>query len=117
MNFIPGAALMTRVISNPEEGYFTLDLGAKGIAADPPGTRGKILGLENTEIVGQNEEHWIFKMKEGHYEETPKVGDVLYVIPTHICPTSALYPEAIIIEDGEIVDTWKVTARNRKITI
>ena len=117
MNFTPGAAIITRVISNPEDGYFTLDLGYKGIASDPVGARGEIVGLENAESVGQNEEHWIFKMKEGHFEETPKVGDVLYVIPTHICPTSALYSEAIIIEGGEVVESWEVTARNRKITI
>jgi D-serine deaminase-like pyridoxal phosphate-dependent protein len=117
MNFVPGAAIITRVISNPEDGYFTLDLGYKGIASDPEGARGKVVGLENAMSVGQNEEHWIFKMNEGHYEETPKVGDVLYVIPTHICPTSALYPEAIIIEGGEVVENWDVTARNRKITI
>lgn len=40
-----------------------------------------------------------------------------YIIPTHICPTSALYPEALVALDGQIVDIWEVTARNRKLSI
>ena len=55
-------------------------------------------------------------MDEGFEGERPKIGTVLYVIPTHICPTSALYPEAFVAVDGVIADRWKVTARNRKIT-
>jgi len=47
----------------------------------------------------------------------PKIGDVLYVIPTHICPTSALYPEVLVSQNGKTIDVWQVTARNRKITI
>lgn len=115
-NFIPAGILMTRVVSHPEDGYFTIDLGYKGIAADPPGERGKLLGVAHASSVGQNEEHWIWKMEEGFEEQRPPIGTVLYVIPTHICPTSALYPEALIAQDGRITDRWKVTARNRKIT-
>lgn len=64
-NFIPAGIVMTRVISHPEDGYFTLDLGYKGIAADPPGQRGKLLGVEHASPVRQNEEHWIWRMDEG----------------------------------------------------
>jgi D-serine deaminase-like pyridoxal phosphate-dependent protein len=117
MNFIPGATILTRVVSHPQKGYFTLDLGYKGIAADPQGSRGYVVGLEHYIDVGQNEEHWIFKMEEGYENQTPGIEDVLYVIPTHICPTSALYPDVLVVDNGEIVDTWTVTARNRKINI
>lgn len=116
-NFIPAGILMTRVVSHPEDGYFTLDLGYKGIAADPPGERGKLMGVSHARSVGQNEEHWIWKMEEGYEEERPPIGAVLYVIPTHICPTSALYPEALVAQEGKIIDRWEVTARNRKITL
>lgn len=115
-NFIPAGILMTRVVSHPEDGYFTIDLGYKGIAADPPGERGKLLGVEHASSAGQNEEHWIWKMDEGYEMEVPEIGTVLYVIPTHICPTSALYPEALVAANGVITDCWKVTARNRKLT-
>lgn len=114
--YTPAAAILTRVISNPNHGIFSLDLGYKGIAADPDGTRGLLLGIDHCEEMFQSEEHWTFRMKPGHESECPKVGDELFVIPTHICPTSALYPSAIVVEDGKIIGNWPVSARNRKIT-
>lgn len=114
--YTAAAAILTRVVSNPGNGIFTLDLGYKGIAADPDGTRGLLLGVEHYEEMFQSEEHWTFRMKPGHENECPQVGEEYFVIPTHICPTSALYSEAIVIENGSIVDYWKVSARNRKLT-
>lgn len=114
--FTPGAAVLTRVISCPSRGHFTLDLGYKGIASDPEGARGIIAGMEHVKELFQSEEHWAFCMEEGFEEQCPKVGDELFVIPTHICPTSALYPSVPVVEKGHICAAWMVTARNRKIT-
>lgn len=114
----PGAAVLTRVISNPTANTFTLDCGYKAIAADPKGLRGQIVGLaDKVEELFQNEEHWVFKMKTGFEDELPKVGTVLYVIPTHICPTSALYAEAVVAKNGDVVGSYAILARSRKITI
>lgn len=54
-------------------------------------------------------------MKEGHEAEAPKVGDELFVIPMHICPTSALYPFSLVVENNELVAKWEITSRNRRI--
>ena len=116
MPFLPGGVLLTRVISNAEEGFFTLDLGYKAISCDNKICRGIIVGLENYEEVFQNEEHWVFKMKPGFEADCPKVGDELFVVPTHICPCSQLYPEVPIVKDGKLQGFWEVSARNRKIT-
>ena len=110
----PGAAVLSRVVSHPDSDLFTIDLGYKGIAADPPGQRGYIAGLEDAEPVMQSEEHWVFRMKNG--KNRPPIGTCLYVIPTHICPTTALYPEILTAENGSVTGSWNVTARNRKIT-
>lgn len=114
--YTPAAAILTRMISCPNKGIFTLDLGYKGIAADPAGSRGLLLGINNCEELFQSEEHWTFRMKPGHEDACPKVGEEFFVIPTHICPTSALYPEAITVDSGKITGSWQVSARNRKIT-
>jgi len=37
------------------------------------------------------------------------------VIPTHVCPTSALYPEIQIAQGGKLIEQWEVSARNRRI--
>lgn len=64
--YTAGAAILTRVVSHPADGYFTLDT-------------------------------------------------VLYIIPWHVCPTSALYDKAILVSDGHVCGTWEITARNRKL--
>ena len=118
MNFIPGVAVLSRVISHPAPGMFTIDAGSKGIAADPAGVRGVIVGYENdVRPILQSEEHWVFQMVDGSGRTRPPIGTVLYVIPTHVCPTSALYPAAVAVKGKEAGEFWEVTARNRKITV
>lgn len=112
-----GAMLLTRVISHPAYGIFTVDLGYKGVAADPDQPRAVIVGFEDAETVMQNEEHWVLRMPEGREDERPAIGEALYAAPKHICPTSALYPSILVAKDGEIEAEWPVTARNRRISI
>ena len=74
-----------------------------------------IAGFDQAHALFQSEEHWVFEMNPGN-EERPAIGTVFYVIPTHICPTSALYPSALVAENGRITGEWPVTARNRRLT-
>ena len=111
--FTPGAALMTRVVSHPAQGMFTLDLGYKAISADPAGERGVLLGCPNAESAFQSEEHWTWRMQPGHEDERPPIGAVMYVIPTHICPTSALYRAVRVARGGRVVGQWALAARDR----
>lgn len=116
LSYTPGAAVLTRVISCPLKGHFTLDLGYKGIASDPEGTRGIIAGMDHVVELFQSEEHWAFCMEDGYEDLCPKTGDELFVIPTHICPTSALYVSVPVVENGQVCASWQVTARSRKLT-
>ena len=109
--YIPAAAVMTRVVSHPTDGMFTLDLGCKGIASDPAGSRGTVVSLENAEVAFQSEEHWTYRMLPGFENDRPAIGTVFYVIPTHVCPTTNLYSAALIAENGEITTSWTVDAR------
>lgn len=113
LKFPPGAAVFSRVVSRQGENTFTLDLGHKGIAADPAGQRGVIVGLEDAKPLFQSEEHWVFSLPSG--AEPPPIGSAHYVIPTHVCPTSALYPEIQLAQGGKITGAWQVSARNRRI--
>ena len=117
MGFVPAGIIMTRVISRPTPSTFTLDLGYKGIAADPAGIRGVIVGMEDIATpVAQSEEHWVFQIAPGHEGEIPPVGSELFVMPSHICPSTALYPDVPVVEHGEITGRWEIAARNRKLT-
>jgi D-serine deaminase-like pyridoxal phosphate-dependent protein len=113
-NFKYAALLVTRIISKPTEGIITVDLGHKSVAAENPiDKRVKFLNLENYELLSQSEEHGVIQVKDW---DNYKVGDVLYGIPYHICPTINLHDEVSIIENGMKTDTWAITARKRKLT-
>ena len=115
LQFTPAALLITRVISIPTQNHLTLDLGNKAVASDPqPGQRLFFPLLPLAKEVKHNEEHLILETADTTQFEP---GDVLLAIPTHVCPTPALYPAVPIVEGGNIVDTWAVTARNRRLTI
>ncbi len=109
------AVLMTRIISKPAPGLITTDLGHKSVAAENPiNKRIFFLNLSDYEVKSQSEEHLVVQINDW---ENLHVGDVLYGVPYHICPTVALYDEAVIVENGHVVDKWDVLARKKKITI
>ena len=113
LEFSPGAAILSRVISQPGNCLFTLDTGSKAIATDPV-DRGVIFDFPDAKPVLQSEEHWVWKL-EGN--RLPPIGKVVYIIPSHICPTSALYPGVLVVKNGKLSDYWEIKARNRKITV
>ena len=115
--FTAGAAVLTRVVSHRGEDLMTLDLGVKAVASDPAPERAQIVGFEDAVTVLQNEEHWLVRIPKKEGRTLPPVGTELFAIPTHVCPTSALYPSVPVIENGAVADWWKVTARDRKLTI
>lgn len=109
------AVLLTRIVSKPAPGLITTDLGHKSVAAENPiSKRIFFLNLENYEVKSQSEEHLVVNVKDW---DSIHVGDVLYGIPYHICPTVALYDEASVIENGNLADTWDIIARKKRITI
>ncbi|WP_036386170.1 D-TA family PLP-dependent enzyme [Muricauda sp. MAR_2010_75] len=112
-HFKYAALLVTRIISKPTEEIITVDLGHKSVAGENPiDKRVKFLNLDNYELLSQSEEHGVIKVKDW---DKYKVGDVLYGVPYHICPTINLHDEVSVIENGKKVDTWEITARKRKL--
>ena len=115
LEFQPAAAVLTRVVSRPAPDRATLDLGNKAIAADPPkGHRVYFPAFPDAEQDIHNEEHLVLV---GPMAAGLKPGDHFWGIPIHICPTSALYDEVCVIDDGRLSEPWKLTSRVRKITI
>lgn len=113
--FESAAVLVTRVISLPDATRICLDLGHKSVAAENEITNRVFFpDASFLKPLGQSEEHLVLEAGAGH---NFKVGDVLYGIPFHVCPTIALYERAITIEKGRITGEWKIVARDRKITV
>ncbi|MCA8997563.1 MAG: D-TA family PLP-dependent enzyme [Planctomycetaceae bacterium] len=113
--FTPAALIFTRVVSRPTENRVTLDCGTKAVASDPPmGSRVVLPGIPDGKQVLQNEEHLVVETTEA---DQFRPGDWMLAIPRHVCPGTALYQEAVVIDDGDIVDRWPVVARDRYLTI
>ncbi|GAB3313374.1 D-TA family PLP-dependent enzyme [Larkinella ripae] len=108
------ALLLTRVISKPAPGLITTDLGHKAVAAENPlPKRVRFLNLPDYEVIGQSEEHLVLRVADW---ESVRIGDVLYGVPYHICPTVALHDEAQVVLAGETTGRWAIDARKRRIT-
>jgi D-serine deaminase-like pyridoxal phosphate-dependent protein len=115
LKFTPAALLLTRVISRPTADRVTLDLGYKAVASDPPaGNRLNFPDLPDARAVLQNEEHLVLETERAS-EFQP--GDVLFAVPRHVCPTSALHKQVYVIRGGQLIGRWTVSARDRWITI
>ncbi|RYU96367.1 D-TA family PLP-dependent enzyme [Emticicia agri] len=109
------ALVLTRIISKPQKGIITVDMGHKAVSAENPiDKRIRFLNLSDYELIGQSEEHGVVKVKDW---EALKVGDVLYGVPYHVCPTVNLYDEAYVVENQHVEETWQVLGRRRKISV
>jgi D-serine deaminase-like pyridoxal phosphate-dependent protein len=114
-NYLHAAVVVTRIISKPMPDIICIDLGHKSIAAENPiHHRIHFLNATNLQPVGHSEEHMSLKvLGENNYQ----VGDVLYGIPYHVCPTVALYDRVAVAVENTIITYWSTLARNRSINV
>jgi len=113
--FLLAALVVARVISLPNETTICIDCGHKSIASENElHKRVYFLNAPELRMTGHSEEHLVADAGKDH---AYKIGDVLYGLPYHICPTVALYERAITVEHNIISGEWLNIARDRKITI
>ncbi len=109
------AILVSRFVSLTESNLICCDLGHKAVAAEKLLDK-RVVFLNAPELVAisQSEEHLVLNAGEEHQYQ---IGDVLYGLPYHICPTVALYENAFVISENNPDQIWNITSRKRKITI
>jgi D-serine deaminase-like pyridoxal phosphate-dependent protein len=114
-HFSAAALILARVVSLPNEKFICLDLGHKAVAAENPlANRITFLNAPNLVPVSQSEEHLVMDAGENHQH---KIGDVLYGLPFHVCPSVALYDQLLSISSKRPPETWQIVSRQRKSTI
>ena len=114
MDFLPSAVLLTRVVSKPTAHRITLDIGHKAVAPEMNFPRVAIMGLDEAQQVGHSEEHLVLELDN---TETVQIGDLLYAIPMHVCPTVCKYPNVLVVKNHRVADVWKVAARDYQISV
>ncbi|WP_316745770.1 D-TA family PLP-dependent enzyme [Pedobacter gandavensis] len=116
LNFKPAAVLVCSVISLPAPGILCVDLGYKSVSSENPIEK-RVVFPWNDDLtpIGHSEEHLTLK----HIGPTDyKVGDRIYGLPYHVCPSCALYEEAQVVNDHhQIEKSWRIKARDKKISI
>ena len=45
---------------------------------------------------------------------TPRLGESLYLVPRHVCPTVNNFDHAVIVSNGKVIGVEKITARGRE---
>ena len=113
LDFEPAALLLGRVISKPGGNRLCFDLGYKAVSPDNPYPRVELLGLRDVQLVNHSEEHLAV---EASNAAEFAVGDPVFGVPFHVCPTVALHREAVIVENGAATTRWQVLARDRMLT-
>ncbi len=111
--FYYAALVISRIISIPGPNTITTDMGHKAVSSENPiDKRIRYLNHPEAKLVGQSEEHGVVHVKDS---STFKVGDVLYGVPYHVCPTVNLYDEAFLVKHNKFVENWPIAGRRRKI--
>ncbi|MDQ8051697.1 MAG: D-TA family PLP-dependent enzyme [Pedobacter sp.] len=114
-DFLPAMLVLGRIISMPGPNMLTVDIGHKSISSEYPlDHRIRFLNAPELRPISHSEEHMVVSAPHHH---SYQVGEVLYGLPYHVCPTCALHDYAISITAHHIGKPWKAVARNRVIEI
>jgi len=111
----PAAVVVSTVVSRPAPGRVTCDAGHKTVSADSGVPTCAVIGPPEFLPSKPSEEHLPIDVLEE--SSMPMIGDALYLVPRHICPTVNNFDHALIVEDGRIIGVERVTARGREAPI
>jgi D-serine deaminase-like pyridoxal phosphate-dependent protein len=117
--YAAAAIVISTVVSQPTANRLTCDAGHKTVSADAGIPNCFVLGHADLTPQHPSEEHLPIEIAADAPADSakPKIGDTLYLVPKHVCPTVNNFDHAIIVEGGRIVAVERVTARGREVPI
>jgi D-serine deaminase-like pyridoxal phosphate-dependent protein len=108
----PAALVLATVVSRPTAHRITADAGHKAISADAGDPSCVAVGRPELRGAHPSEEHLPFDVQAD--APLPAIGETLYLIPRHVCPTVNNFDAALLIEDGGAISVERVTARGHE---
>jgi len=110
------ARVVTTVVSTAVPGRAMIDAGSKTLSSDALGSgpatgHGRVMEAPDAALIKLNEEH-------GHLDITRsshkfQVGEILTVIPNHVCACVNMHDEVFLLRNGQVEGTWRVAARGK----
>jgi D-serine deaminase-like pyridoxal phosphate-dependent protein len=110
--YAPAVLVLTRVVSRPRNNIVTCDAGHKSVSADAGVPTCVVVGHPELMPLAPSEEHLPLDSREEM--RRPQVGEALYLLPRHVCPTVNNFDSALLVRDGQITSVEKVSARGRE---
>jgi D-serine deaminase-like pyridoxal phosphate-dependent protein len=107
----PAALVVSTVVSHPKANYLTCDAGHKSVSADAGVPTCEVAGRPDLRPLKPSEEHLPIEVMSG---ERPAIGEALYLIPRHVCPTVNNFDDALIVVGGRVTGVERVTARGHE---
>lgn len=106
-----GLFVATRVVSDAIDGQVIIDAGTKVLGREGNDAigYGMIPAIPGSFLRRLNEYHGYLTVSPD--VERPRVGDVVALVPNHVCPAVNLFDEFLVCEAGEVVGCWPVDAR------
>lgn len=107
----PAAWVASRVVSHPGATRFSCDAGHKTVSADAGDPTCTIAGHPDWTPRHPSEEHLPVDVPAG--TPLPDRGTLLWLCPSHVCPTVNNFDRAVIVSGGRIRGVERVTSRGR----
>ena len=108
--------VVATVVSTAVPGRAVIDAGSKTFSSDPLGSGpksgyGYVVEAPDAPIVKLSEEHG--QLDIAHSQHQFHVGEVVTVIPNHVCVTVNMHDEILTLRQGQVVGCWKIAGRGK----
>jgi D-serine deaminase-like pyridoxal phosphate-dependent protein len=106
-----GLFVATRVVSDAVDGQVILDAGTKVLGREGSDSLGygMIPAFPDSFLRRLNEYHGYLAIPPN--SERPRVGEIVALVPNHVCPAVNLFDDFVVREMGEVLGRWPVDAR------
>jgi len=108
--------VVATVVSTAVPGRAIIDAGSKTLSSDQLGSghksgHGLVVEAPDAPLVKLNEEHGYLDITNSQHRF--RVGEIVTVIPNHVCTAVNMHDEIYTVRNGEAVGCWKVAARGK----
>jgi D-serine deaminase-like pyridoxal phosphate-dependent protein len=111
----PAAMVLSRVVSRPQPNIITCDAGHKSVSLDSGMPNCVAVGWPGLRVLASKEEH--LTMEVAPHTSIPDLGEVLYLLPRHVCPTVNSFNQAMTVRYGEFTGVEPILARGHETRI
>lgn len=108
-------SVLATVVSTSVPGQAVIDAGAKALAKEElrgeGGGYGALLDRPEVLVRAMSEEHGLLDLSATDWR--PRVGDLVRVVPNHVCVSVNLHERLLGVRGDEVVEEWEIAGRRR----